>query len=224
MFRLARLGATQFAGYLTGLDASLDPRVVDGAGCVGVDVEGTQSDEAILGLFGNFVRDRFPQSQWEPDIWAPFVVRDLAETGARLAAVAGEKYSYKEMNEFTDMMEKALLATGRKDVDAPLVAKVNRSGVLPERVYVIYSQERLASHGFRPGSLTTILRDRNLTAGGGEFDASGKRVLIHPTGEFTSENEIGDVTIGTTSYGTPVHLRDVADVVRSYESPARFLK
>jgi hypothetical protein len=38
-------------------------------------------------------------------------------------AVAGEKYSYRELDEFTDAMEKALLATGRKDVNAPLVRK-----------------------------------------------------------------------------------------------------
>src|SRR5262249_36532470 len=64
---------------------------------------------------------------------------------------------------------------------------------------------------------------RNLTSGAGEFDAGGKNVLINPTGEFHSEREIGDVSLGVNSQGTPLYLRDVADVVRSYDHPARFL-
>jgi multidrug efflux pump len=222
-FRLARLGASQFVEYLKTLDASLDPRLVDGAGCIGVDMSGTRSDQEIATLFGNALRDRYPQNLWDPDTWPPFIVRDLADVRQKLASVAGEKYSYRELDEFTDIMEKALLATGRKDVDAPLVAKVTRSGVLSEKVYLLYSQERLSAHGFRPGSITSTLRDRNLTAGGGEFDADGKRVLVKPSGEFASEREIGDVSLGNTAYGTPLYLRDVADIIRSYENPPRFL-
>ena len=62
-----------------------------------------------------------------------------------------------------------------------------------------------------------------LTTGAGEFDAGGKNVLIAPSGEFRSEHEIGDVSIGATAQGAPLYLRDVADVVRSYDRPARFL-
>src|SRR5262249_41299282 len=35
--------------------------------------------------------------------------------------------------------------------------------------------------------------------------------------------EIGDIAIGVSPQGAPLYLRDVADVLRSYESPARFL-
>jgi multidrug efflux pump subunit AcrB len=103
------------------------------------------------------------------------------------------------------------------------VAKVDRSGILQQKVYLLYSQERLASYGIKTGSLSNILHARNLTSGAGEFDAGGKNVLIAPTGEFQSEREIGDVSLGVTRMGTPLYLRDVADVVRSYDHPARFL-
>jgi multidrug efflux pump subunit AcrB len=103
------------------------------------------------------------------------------------------------------------------------VAKVTRSGVLPERVYLVYSQERLASYGIKTGSLANILAARNLTLGGGEIDAGGKTVFLLPSGEFRSEREIGDVIVGATNQGAPLYLRDVADVVRSYENPPRLL-
>ena len=222
-FRLTRLGAIEFVEYLRATGAALDPLLLDGAGCVGADVSASGTDHEILGFLRAFLREHYPQAHWEPDVWPPFVVRDVAETGAKLASVAGEKYSYRELDEFTDALSKALLATGRKDVGAPLVAKVDRSGILAEKVYLLYSQERLASYGIRPGALGSILHGRNLTSSGGEFDAGCKNVLITPSGEFRSEREIGDVTMGTTKNGTPLYLRDVADVVRSYDSPPRFL-
>lgn len=221
--RLTRLGAIQFVNYVRQANPGLDPVLLDGAGCVGADVSGSGTDEQILALMTAFLTERYPQTQWEPDVWMPFVVRDVNDVRAKLASVAGEKYSYRELDDFTDVMEKALLATGRKDVNAPLVAKVDRSGILAQKVYILYSQERLAAYGMKTGTLSNILRAKNLTSGAGEFDAGGKNVLIVPTGEFHSEREIGDVSLGVSPQGTPLYLRDVADVVRSYDHPARFL-
>lgn len=222
-FRLTRLGAIKFVNYLKSVDPKLDPRLLDGASCVGADIRASQTDAEIMGMLGTFLREFYPRSSWEPGVWPPFLVRDLDDVRAKLAAVAGEKYSYRELDEFTDAMEKTLLATGRKDVDSPLVAKVTRSGLLAEQVHVVYSQERLASYGIKTGSLSKILDARNLTLGGGELDAGGKTVFLHPSGEFRSEREIRDVIVGTTAHGAPLYLRDVADIMRGYENPPRFL-
>ena len=172
---------------------------------------------------GQFLSDNYPQSQVHPDLWAPFIVRDPCGDAKALAAIAGDKYTYRELDDFTDTMEKALFATARKGENAPLVAKVSRSGILPERIYLIYSQERLASYGLKRQGLSNLFRERNLTVAGGELDAGSKRLFINPSGEFRTEEEIGGVSIGKTAYGTPLYLRDVADTVRDYESPARFL-
>ena len=221
--RLTRLGAQNFVSYLKAFNREMDPRLVDAAGCVGADVRGSYRDAEIMRLLQTFLAEYFPQSRWEPGIWAPFIVRDVAQTHEKLAAAAGEKYSYRELDEFTETMEKALLATGRREVNSPLVAKVSRSGLLSEEVYIVYSQERLAAHSLRPGNLSNILAARNLSVGGGEMDSGGKTVFLKPSGEFQSEREIGDVVLKATSYGAPLYLRDVADVIRSYENPPRFL-
>ncbi len=221
--RLLRLGAGKLVDHLRSVDAKFDPQLIDGASCVGADVRAVQSDKRILGLLGAFLLDNYPRTKWEPGVWEPFLVRDVTHLRDKLAAVAREKYSCRELDEFSDVMEKALLATGRKDVNAPLVAKVTRSGVLPEQVYVIYSQERLASYGVRVGALSNVLQARNLTVGGGEIDAGGKTVSLHPSGEFRSEREIADVIVGSTTHGSPLYLRDVADIIRGYENPPRYL-
>ena len=58
---------------------------------------------------------------------------------------------------------------------------------------------------------------------GGLVDIQGKTLAISPTGEFTSEREVGDVIVGSSRTGAPLYLRDLVEVVRTYESPARYL-
>ena len=123
-----------------------------------------------------------------PDAWQPFTVRDPGQIEARLAAAAGDKYSYRELKDYTDLMKRTLLAV-------PVVAKVDVAGVLPEQVYLEYSQERLASYGIKTGSLSDILEARNITLPGGVLEIGDKNMRIDPSGEFRSEKEIGDVLI-----------------------------
>lgn len=221
--RTVRLGVQQYSRYIQEKGIARDIRIMEGSGFAGIDADSEASDRAIMDSLTAFLNERYRASEMHPDAWPGFIVRDPDETTARLAAVAGDKYSYREMDDFTDTMQKAILATARGDKQAPIVAKVTRSGLLPERVYLLYSQERLASYGLKPESLPDVLRARNITLAGGQLDVEGKNVTIDPTGEFHSEKEIGDVLLGVSSGGVPLYLRDVVDTVRGYESPPRFL-
>src|SRR5262249_24304964 len=42
-------------------------------------------------------------------------------------------------------------------------------------------------------------------------------------GEFKIEKEIGDVLVTTSAGGSPIDLRDLVDIYRSYDLPARYL-
>ncbi len=54
-----------------------------------------------------------------------------------LASVAGDKYSYREMDDFTDLIEKALKGV-------PQASKISRAGVLPENSVRFYLALRKA--------------------------------------------------------------------------------
>ncbi len=221
--RLMVLGTAQFVEYVKSLKAAQDVRSLGGPGFVGIDAETTADDQTILAALRTFIATRYRESTIHPDSWQPVVIRDPSETRARLEPAAGEKYSSRELEDFTAAMEKALLATARKLDGPPLVAKIKRAGILNEKVYLYYSQERLASYGVKPENLQNILRARNITLAGGQLDLSGKSVAINPSGEFQNEQEIGDVTIGVTPYGAPLYLRDVVDTVRAYDNPPQYL-
>ncbi len=217
------LGVVQYTNYLHAHHVGKDVRIVEADGFVGVDGETSASDADLLATLQAFLSTNYREDEFHPDLWPPVVIRDPAETQAKLTAVAGDKYSYRELDDFTDAMEKALLATARTDTNIPIVAKVTRSGILPERIFLLYSQERLASYGAQPGNLANILGARNITAAGGEIAVDEKNVSIDPSGDFHSESDIKNVAIAVSSNSTPLYLRDVAEVVRAYDTPARYL-
>src|SRR6202012_1892568 len=114
---------------------------------------------------------------------------------------------------------------GRTVQGAPEVAKVERKGVLPEQIYLDYSQDRLASYGYTPSNLKDILGARNSTLPGGQLEVGPQSIMIDPSGKFTAPGQIGDVIIGSSSSAaqSPVYLRDLVDISRGYQSPPRYL-
>jgi multidrug efflux pump subunit AcrB len=192
-----------------------DARLFEGSGFVGVDAA-SDLDLDRLRVYGReFIRTRLRQAEIHPDAWPPAYVRDLGTLEAELKAVAGNKYSYRELDEFTKLMKRTFQTI-------PQVTKVDRAGLLEERIYLTYSQERLAAYGLEPGRLRDAFSARNSPLPGGVLEIEGKNVAIDPKGEFESEREIGDMMVGSSSTGSPLYLRDLVDVTRTYESPPRF--
>ncbi|NJN39820.1 MAG: efflux RND transporter permease subunit, partial [Gammaproteobacteria bacterium] len=94
---------------------------------------------------------------------------------------------------------------------------------LGEQVTLEYSQARLAAYGVQPSNLKNILGARNITAAGGVLSVDNLNVTVDPSGEFKSAREIGGVIITRDANGNAVYLRDLVDIVRSYQSPPSYL-
>jgi multidrug efflux pump subunit AcrB len=170
----------------------------------------------IQAFIRRFISERLKRSELHPDAWEPVIIRDPAETRAKLAVVAGDKYSYAELENFSDLI-------GRTLQGAPEVSKIERRGVLPQTVYLDYSQDRLAAYGLRPADLSKVLSARNIIAPGGSVETGERRVTLIPSGQFDSAQSIGDVAISATSEGAPVYLRDLVQISRGYQAPAQYL-
>ncbi|MGH9747624.1 MAG: efflux RND transporter permease subunit [Candidatus Acidiferrales bacterium] len=194
----------------------LQTRVVHGPGFAAADAFTDKSDAEVLAYIHSFVETRLHESELHPDSWPAVVVRDPSEVGAKLAAAPGNKYTYRQLDEYTDLLSRTL-------VGAPEVSRVDRNGVLQEQIYLDYSQERLASYGLQPSNLKNILNARNITLPGGAIEVGSKNILIDPSGEFKTASDIGNVMVTTSSGGSPVYLRDLVDVRSGYQSPARYL-
>ncbi len=193
-----------------------DSEVVQGNGFVLVDGVSEADDPSIQKFVRRFISERLKRSELHPDVWEPAIIRDPRETQAKLAKVAGDKYSYAELDNFSDLI-------GRTLQGAPEVSKVERRGVLSQTVYLDYSQDRLAAYGVRPADLSKLLSARNIIAPGGTVETGDRKVTLIPSGQFDTAKSIGDVAVSTTSEGTPVYLRDLVQISRGYQAPAQYL-
>lgn len=205
-----------FAADLERRGLARDVRAIEGPGFTGVDAVVTVDDARLLAEVDRFARERMRASELHPDLWAPIVVRDPAGVEDRLLAVRGDKYSYRELDRITERMKRTLQTV-------PAVAKVTRSGVLKERIYLEYSQPRLAAYGLRPAAIEDLLAARNITLPGGVMEIEGRNVAIDPSGEFRKPSDIGDVIVMQNPLGAPVYLRDLVEISRDYESPPSYL-
>ena len=187
-------------------------RSVDGPGFVGIDMETELDDDALLMTLQRLARRALARLGVPPRSWAPAVISDPARRARALAAVAGDKYSYRELDDFTDLIKRTLQ-------NVPQVSKVTRAGVLQEQVYLDYSQELLA--GAAEPSRPSARRAQHHAAGrrargrGQEpADRSVGRVQESSTRSATSSS-------ATSETGRPVYLRDLVDDQPRLREPGR---
>jgi multidrug efflux pump len=205
-----------FSSYIREQNFAHDLRPLQGPGFVGLDIGVDVDDAAILEFTQTFVRERLGISGFHPDVWPPVVIHDPKETEAKLAASAGDKYTYRELDDFTSLIQRTLQTV-------PLVSIVDRYAVLPQQVFLLYSQAQLASYGVQPSKLKDLLSARNIALPGGVQEIEGQNLLIDPSGEFKNADDIANVLMTTSSTGTPVYLRDVVDIARAYQNPPQYL-
>src|SRR5437588_3376231 len=81
-----------------------------------------------------------------PDVWDPIAIPPGAPVREALRENAGAKYSYRELDDFTERIERAVRGT-------PEVSRVTRAGLLEDQVELLYSQNRIAGYGIIPGAI-----------------------------------------------------------------------
>ncbi len=193
-----------------------DLHFFDGPGYVGLDASTSFDDATIRQRGEQLIKVNLHRSEIHPDAWQPAIIRNPADTEARLAEVAGAKYSYRDLDDYTELLQRTLQGV-------PETSKVSRSGVLAEQIYLDYSQQRLAQYGYDPSKLKDVLGAQNITLPAGELEVGPTNLTINPSGLFGSAQDIGDVIIGVSSSNSPVYLRDLVDISRAYQSPPTFL-
>lgn len=214
--RLAGL-TTRLAAWMVDEELIADPRDIRGSGFTGFDAETENSAPELRAALARLVEQRLHVTELHPDVWSPVVVASPEELTAALAAGAGTKYSYRELDQFTEKIEKSV-----KALDT--VGRVNRSAVLGEQVELAYSQEHWGALGIRPDQIRQVLGARSAVASGGAVDTGSRAVSVNPDVDFRTEQEIGEVLMPSATPGAPpARLSDLVTIERGYETPARFL-
>ena len=197
-------------------DVARDVRSVSVGSCSGIDFATAKSDDELRAYGKQFIDKKLQEHQFHPDAWGPIIIRDPQSAKQHIAEMASDRYSYRQLDDFTDLIQRTLQRV-------PEVAKVQRVGVLPEQFYLEYSDARMAAFRLQPTKIKDVLSARNVTAPGGIVETQSRNVLVDATAEFKNTKEIGNVLVGASPTGVPVYLRDLVDISRAYQTPTRYL-
>ncbi|HEX8893700.1 MAG TPA: efflux RND transporter permease subunit, partial [Terriglobales bacterium] len=103
----------------------------------------------------------------------------------------------------------------------PGVKKVNVFGERPERIFVQFSYDRIATLGVSARDILDALVHQNVVTPSGSMDTQNQQVFLRLDGPFDDLQKIRNTPI--TAGGRTLKLSEVADVQRGYEDPATFL-
>ncbi len=148
----------------------------------------------------------------------PLVNDDFGRVAVVTLALTGVDYSMAELGEVARELRDELGAL-------PLVARVDLYGAQDERVWLEFDPPFLAQFDVDPAQVVSSLQSQNVVLPGGTINAAGDTIVVEPSGDFRSVEEIRNLVIATGT-GELLYLRDIATVRRGYadppESPAIF--
>src|SRR5216684_1099368 len=101
------------------------------------------------------------------------------------------------------------------------VKKVNILGERPERIFVEFSYDRIATLGVKAQDIFEALLKQNVVTPAGSIDTNNQQVYIRLDGALDTVDKIRNTPI--VESGRTMRLSDIADVRRGYEDPATFL-
>ncbi|PPT66216.1 efflux RND transporter permease subunit [Xanthomonas arboricola] len=109
----------------------------------------------------------------------------------------------------------------QRTLHVPGVKKVNIIGEQPERIFVEFSHERLATLGVGPQEVFAALNAQNALNAAGSVETRGPQVFIRLDGALDSLQKIRDTPL--VVQGRTLKLSDIATVKRGYEDPSTFM-
>lgn len=149
-----------------------------------------------------------------PGVIGPMVNDEYADVTFALYALKAKGEPQRLLVRDAEMLRQQLL-------HVPGVKKVNIVGEQPERIYVEFSQARLATLGVSPQVIFAALNNQNLLTPAGSIETNGPQVFIRVDGAFSELQKIRDTPI--VIQNRTLKLSDIAEVKRGYEDPATFL-
>lgn len=151
-------------------------------------------------------------SELPDDIIGPIIDDEFGDVFGSVIALTGEGYSYAELKDIADQCRNELLLIE----DA---AKVEISGAQEEQIFVEFNNSTLAQQGISPGQLKSILESRNIIFPGGQIRTADEQILLEPSGNFESLEELASTIIQVPGRSGFIRLGDLAHVYRGYDDP-----
>jgi len=148
-----------------------------------------------------------------PGSIGPFFNDEFGDTYSLIYAFSGEGFSYADLKEAADSVRQQLLRV--KDVE-----KVDLIGVQDEKIFVEFSDKKLAELGLDTSAVAQALQSQNGMAPAGTVFSAQRNLPIRLTGSFDSEDSVANLAVRIAN--RTFKVGDFAKVTRGYIDPAEF--
>jgi len=123
-------------------------------------------------------------------------------------------FSYAEAKEYVDDIKDDL-------IKLEFAAKVELGGVQDERVFVEFDNTRLKEYGLSASKLQSIISSTNILSSGGQVNLGDERIILEPTGNFNSVEDIQRMLVPVGDGSQLVYLGDITTVRKGYINPPK---
>jgi len=130
-------------------------------------------------------------------------------------------YALKARGEPQRNLVREAEALRQRILQVPGVKKINILGEQPEKIFVEFTYDRLATLGITPRDIFQSINAQNVVTAGGSIETHGPSVVVRFDGAFSDLQRIRDTPV--TAAGRTLKLSDIAKVDRGYEDPPTFL-
>lgn len=123
-----------------------------------------------------------------PGVETPRVVDDFGFVFGFLLGLTGEGFSYAELEEIAERIQKALYLV-------PNIARIDLWGVQQRAIHLDISNQKLSELRISPQTIHSLLLKQNMVVDSGNVDQSGIRYPMHLSGEFEKPIQIEQLII-----------------------------
>jgi multidrug efflux pump subunit AcrB len=129
-----------------------------------------------------------------------------------IVGLSSDGFSYAEMKTYADKLRDEFIRLS----DA---AKVELGGVQEERVFIEYDNSTLRKYNLTSDKLRNTISSVNIVNSGGKVYLGEERIILEPTGNFRSLENLKQLLVSTGNTSQPVYLGDITRIKRGYISP-----
>ncbi len=144
----------------------------------------------------------------------PQVNDEYGDVDTVMYAVTGDGADY-------DVLDKVVQAFRQRLLAVPDVAKVDVYGDQGRRIFVEFSEAKLAGLAIPPQAIFDSLAKQNAINDAGVFETSSNRVRVQVTSDLKGADAIAAIPVEAN--GKVIRLGDIAEIHAGFEDPPSFL-
>jgi multidrug efflux pump subunit AcrB len=144
----------------------------------------------------------------------PNVNDEYGDVDSILYMLTGDGADYAQMKTVAEGLRQRLLKV-------PNVTKVNLYGVQDQKIYVEFSQAKLATLGVTPQALFDSLARQNAVVPAGIVETDAQRVPLRVSGALDGAKAVAETPVAAD--GRVFRLGDIATITRGFEDPSDYL-